>query len=73
MAVKGYWNEDKEAWNKIRVQTAFLLQPHSKKTINPKKLMPFEGERVDKATDKESFLRAMEFFRRKSKVVKTIN
>ena len=68
---EGYQDAEYQKWNRMRVQTALILQQNTKKKVDPRKIVPLESDRSEPASPKEQFLKDMKFFRRPVKEVKT--
>ena len=58
---EGFFNNFKETCERERMWVTMLLQPHSKKTLRPDKLIKFEWEKkvvnIDKKKSEESLAR----------------
>ena len=63
-SIEGYQNAEYQKWNRMRVQTALILQQNTKKKVDPRKIIPLEADRAAPASSKEQFLKDMKFFRR---------
>ena len=67
------WRKDREAWERTRMEAYYTAQTQSTKSLDPKKIMPFPWDRVNKVEPEDTPEERDEVYREMKRMEEMMN